>query len=81
MDEIIVPAEAGVEGRRSAGSFPAIRRGQVQTLAKSKWWPQGATLTASDDYFEPETKRPVCLQVIAGPRNQAIRGVSGRRSR
>ena len=32
-------------------------------------------------YFEAEFERPVCRQVVAGPRNQQRLGVSGRRRR
>jgi len=60
--------------------LPPVRgqhRGSVRRSASRQ---SDAPARPFDHDFETELERPVCRQVVAGPRNYERRGVSGRRT-
>jgi hypothetical protein len=43
---------------------------ECKRVAHHHTGPLGATISSHQAYLEPELERPVCRQVVAGPRNQ-----------
>jgi len=54
----------------------SIGRGAGLVAGCHRRWQRRPSRLTSDHYFEAELERPIRLQVVAGPRNQIIRGVS-----